>query len=213
MGRPQAAGRRPPSQAALDSSNPRLVKKAPTGTIVGAVPKAFLARQVPTNERRKAVAKTDSSGWRPAVKNVHTPGSMWHGLANCGLRTANCQSTSPALRATSPMRRGFGAPRYRNRDSLIMPEAGSPRASPYNRSQAINLSRPTALCVGAVPKAFLARQVPTNGRRKAVAKTDSSGWRPVVKNPYTSNGSMWHGFANCERPINLSGLRATSPMR
>ena len=58
--------------------------------------------------------------------------------------------TSPALRATSPMRRGFGAPRYRNRDSLIMPEAGSPRASPYNRSQAINLSRPTALCVGAV---------------------------------------------------------------
>ncbi len=28
---------------------------------------------------------------RPAVKNVHTPnGSMWHGLASCGLRTANC---------------------------------------------------------------------------------------------------------------------------
>ena len=105
--------------------------------------------------------------------------------------------TSPALRATSPMRRGFSAPRYHNRDSLIMPEAGSPRASPYNRSQAINISRPAALCVGAVPKAFLARQVPTNGRRKAVAKTDSSGWRPAVKNPHTSNGSMWHVFANC----------------
>ena len=58
--------------------------------------------------------------------------------------------TSSALRATSPMKRGFSAPRYYNRDSLIMPEAGSPRASPYNRSQAINLSRPAALCVGAV---------------------------------------------------------------
>ena len=126
--------------------------------------------------------------------------------------------TSPALRATSPMRRGFGALRYRNRDSLIMPEAGSPRASPYNRSQAINISRPAALCVGAVPKAFLARQVPTNGRRKAVAKTDSSGWRPAVKNAHIPNGSMWHGFANCE-PRSANGqstspaLRATSPMR
>ena len=67
-------------------------------------------------------------------------------------------------------------------------------------------------CVGAVLKAFLARQVPTNGRRKAVAKTDSSGWRPAVKNPHTPNGSMWHGFVNCElqtavceQPINLSG--------
>ena len=90
------------------------------------------------------------------------------------LRTANCQSTSPALRATSPMRRGFGAPRYRNRDSLIMPEAGSPRASPYNRSQAINISRPAALCVGAV----LIR-------------------RPAVKNVHTPNGSMWHGLADC----------------
>ena len=115
--------------------------------------------------------------------------------------------TSPALRATSPMRRGFGAPRYHNRNSLIMPEAGSPRASPYNRSQAINLSRPAALCVGAVPKAFLARQVPTNGRRKAVAKTDSSGWRPAVKNAHTPKGpcGMVLRTANCEWPINLSG--------
>ena len=30
------------------------------------------------------------------------------------------------------------------------------------------------------PEAFLARQVPTNGRRKTVAKTDSRGWRPAV---------------------------------
>ncbi len=123
--------------------------------------------------------------------------------------------TSPALRATSPMRRGFGAPRYHNRNSLIMPEAGSPRASPYNRNQAINLSRPAALCVGAVPKAFLARQVPTNGRRKAVAKTDSSGWRPAVKNAHTPRVHVaWF----CE-PRTANGqstspaLRATSPMR
>ena len=49
--------------------DPRLVKNAPTGAIVGAAPKAFLARQVPTNGRRKTVAKTDSSGWRPAANN------------------------------------------------------------------------------------------------------------------------------------------------
>ena len=36
--------------------------------------------------------------------------------------------------------------------------------------------RPSAWCVGAGPKAFLARQVPTSGRRKTAAKTDSCGW-------------------------------------
>ncbi|MCQ4113089.1 hypothetical protein [Megasphaera sp. SC8-1] len=37
-------------------------------------------------------------------------------------------------------------------------------------------TRPSAWCVGAGPKAFLARQVPTSGRRRMVAKTDSRGW-------------------------------------
>ena len=36
-------------------------------------------------------------------------------------------------------------------------------------------TRPAALCVGA-SQAFLARQVPTDGRRRTVAKTDSCGW-------------------------------------
>ncbi len=31
------------------------------------------------------------------------------------------------------------------------------------------------------PEAFLARQVPNNGRRKTIAKTDSRGWRPAAK--------------------------------
>jgi len=34
--------------------------------------------------------------------------------------------------------------------------------------------------------AFLARQVPTSGRRKTVAKTDSSGWRPAAIFGYSS---------------------------
>jgi hypothetical protein len=36
-------------------------------------PEAFLARQVPTNGRRKTVAKTDSRGWRPAAIFDHSP--------------------------------------------------------------------------------------------------------------------------------------------
>ena len=43
------------------------------------------------------------------------------------------------------------------------------------------------------PEAFLARQVPTNGRRKMVAKTDSRGWRPVVRfdhNPFMYDGRL-----------------------
>ena len=31
------------------------------------------------------------------------------------------------------------------------------------------------------PEAFLARQVPTSGRRRTVAKTDSCGWRPACE--------------------------------
>ena len=31
------------------------------------------------------------------------------------------------------------------------------------------------------PEAFLARQVPTSGRRRTVAKTDSCGWRPAYE--------------------------------
>ena len=34
--------------------------------------------------------------------------------------------------------------------------------------------------------AFLARQVPTGGIRRTVAKTDSSGWRPVAIFDYSS---------------------------
>ena len=68
-----------------------------------------------------------------------------------------------------------------------------------NRIQAMGMSagrkkntRPTALCVGAVPS-LLARQVPTSGRRKTVAKTDSCGWRPVVRfdhNPCRYDGRL-----------------------
>ena len=52
-------------------------------------------------------------------------------------------------------------------------------------------TRPVSLCVGDALKAFLARQVPTSGRRKTVAKTDSCGWRPVVRfhhNPFMYDG-------------------------
>ena len=31
------------------------------------------------------------------------------------------------------------------------------------------------------PEAFLARQVPTSGRRRTIAKTDSCGWRPACE--------------------------------
>ena len=51
----------------------------------------------------------------------------------------------------------------------------------------------TALCVGAGLEAFLARQVPTNGRCKTVAKTDSRGWRPAVRfdhSPFEYNGEV-----------------------
>ena len=34
---------------------------------------------------------------------------------------------------------------------------------------------------GGRPEAFLARQVPTSGRRRTVAKTDSCGWRPACE--------------------------------
>ena len=51
-------------------------------------------------------------------------------------------------------------------------------------------TRPTALCVGDALKAFLARQVPTSGRRKTVAKTDSCGWRPVVRFGHTYSCMM-----------------------
>ena len=37
----------------------------------------------------------------------------------------------------------------------------------------------SAWCVGAGPKAFLARQVPTSGRRRMVAKTDALSGRPL----------------------------------
>ena len=97
--------------------------------------------------------------------------------------------TSPALRATSPMRRGFGAPRYHNRNSLIMPEAGSPRASPYNRSQAINLSRPAALCVGAVPRPFWpVRCRPTEGAERLPKRTAVAG-QPVAR---FHQSPFWH---------------------
>ena len=39
----------------------------------------------------------------------------------------------------------------------------------------------SAWCVGAGPKAFLARQVPTSGRRRMVAKTDGRGWAARLK--------------------------------
>ena len=51
----------------------------------------------------------------------------------------------------------------------------------------------TALCVGAGLEAFLARQVPTNGRCKTVAKTDSRGWRLAVRfdhSPFEYNGEV-----------------------
>ena len=70
--------------------DPRLAKNAPTGAIVGAVPKAFLARQVPTNGRRKTVAKTDSSGWRPAATSwLYT--KLVHVVWFCEQRPAVCE--------------------------------------------------------------------------------------------------------------------------
>lgn len=55
------------------------------------------------------------------------------------------------------------------------------------------IQRLTALCVGAGLEAFLARQVPINGRCKTVAKTDSRGWRPAVRfdhSPFEYNGEV-----------------------
>ena len=79
-----------------------------------------------------------------------------------------------------------------------------------NRSQAIiNNPRPVASCVGAVPKAFLARQVPTNGRRKTVAKTDSSGWRPAANKSAISQAGQCGMIL---RPA-ACGLRPARPTR
>ena len=60
-------------------------------------------------------------------------------------------------------------------------------------------TRPAALCVGDALKAFLARQVPTSGRRKTVAKTDSCGWaarcdiqpQPILYNSKSVGASTW----------------------
>ena len=52
------------------------------------------------------------------------------------------------------------------------------------------------------PEAFLARQVPTNGRRKTVAKTDSRGWRPVVifdHSPFEYNGRLLRATSHEQR--------------
>ena len=48
-----------------------------------------------------------------------------------------------------------------------------------NRPHCTAKNRPDRGPVGAVLKAFLARQVPTTGRRRTAAKTDSCGWRPA----------------------------------
>ena len=63
-------------------------------------------------------------------------------------------------------------------------------------------TRPAALCVGDALKAFLARQVPTSGRRKTAAKTDSCGWRPVVRfdhNPFMYDGRLLRAMKNEQR--------------
>ena len=46
-------------------------KYTANGLVCRGRPEAFLASQVPTNGRRKTVAKTDSRGWRPAVRFNH----------------------------------------------------------------------------------------------------------------------------------------------
>ena len=68
-------------------------------------------------------------------------------------------------------------------------------------------TRPAALCVGDALKAFLARQVPTIGRCKAVARTDSSGWRPVVRfdhNPCRYDGKLLRATSYKSRATALS---------
>ena len=151
---------------------------------VGAVLKAFLARQVPTNGRRKTVAKTDSSGWRPAANNrpyTQRANVAWF----CELRTATCDLRAhkgacglrPAVclglrcrcaASDSNRQRRFGKPSARS---------GTPFGRPLrNRIQAIiNNPRPVASCVGAVLKGGPPRTI-----------------------GHILSWSMWHGFAACD---------------
>ncbi len=119
---------------------------------------------------------------------------MWHGLANSDMR--------PATGAPHKGAHDLQLTEFPQRDAFT----GRPLR---NRSQAINNPRPVALCVGAVPEAFLARQVPTNGRRKTVAKTDSSGWRPAANSwpsPKLVNVAWFHDLrpAVCEQRAPLA---------
>ena len=82
---------------------------------------------------------------------------------------------------------------------MVIPtiHSGTPFGRPLRyRIQAMEMNvtkkkRPSAWCVGAGPKAFLARQVPTSGRRRMVAKTDALSGRPLQ---VRSNGLL---TANC----------------
>ena len=137
----------------------------------------------------------------------HTPnGSMWHDFrelqpAVCGRRLSRTQMRRSAATEANRQRR-FGKPSARS---------GTPFGRPLrNRIQAIiNNPRLVASCVGAVPKVFLARQVPTNGRRKTVAKTDSSGWRPSANKSAISQAGQCGMIL---RPA-ACGLRPARPTR
>ena len=87
------------------------------------------------------------------------------------------------------------------------------------RSQLTKITRPAALCVGAAWEAFLACQVPIDGRRRTVAKTDSSGWRPAARYRYIPFGLIvsfydlraichGHGYSR-----NSNGRATCTPLR
>ena len=99
---------------------------------------AILARQAPTNGRRRTVARTDSRGGRPA-----------RGSPDRG----SCQRKLTERFSRQPLRPYGHLPYYG-------------RHNPHEPSQAI-----------------LARQAPTNGRRRTAARTDSRGGRPARGSP------------------------------
>ena len=82
---------------------------------------------------------------------------------------------------------------------------------------------PSAWCVGAGPKAFLARQVPTSGRRRMVAKTDAVAGRPAVIFDHSPFGMMVsfyeprttsHGFfADSDAAFRRDSLKLTTSLR
>ena len=162
---------------------------------------AFLARQVPTSGRRKTAAKTDSRGWTPSrhplryrsqAINMNAGRSLQvagrHGPADhkntrptalCVGAVRNGGPLRDSITAHSDIMVGFYEPRTTNCELRLFPRIQMRLC----RVRFMIVLRPRAIrhkfrLGTGFTAAFLARQVPTSGRRKTAAKTDSHGWTP-----------------------------------